>query len=180
MIIYVLLNMWRRKARTVLTVLGIVVGIFALTVLGGLSARLNQQVKGARSWFTNSISVVPAGGSLFGGGADKFFELSKVDPIGAVSGVHGNGDRPDNVPPSPQHAPAGMQMHDPAVAGVGHPDRAIGRAHGDGLGPAEEACHLLEAAVARVYTHHAVVLGVGHPTRAVSRVHRDALRATEV
>jgi putative ABC transport system permease protein len=86
MIIYVLLNMWRRKARTVLTVLGIVVGIFALTVLGGLSARLNQQVKGARSWFTNSISVVPSGGSLFGG-AEQFFELSKVDRIGAVSGV---------------------------------------------------------------------------------------------
>jgi putative ABC transport system permease protein len=86
MIIYVLLNMWRRKARTVLTVLGIVVGIFALTVLGGLSARLNQQVKGARSWFTNSISVVPSGGSLFGGG-EKFLELSKVDRIGAVSGV---------------------------------------------------------------------------------------------
>ena len=87
MIRYVLSNAWRRKARTMLTVLGIVVGIFALTVLGGLSARLNQQVKGARSWFTNSISVVPSGGSLFGGGADKFFELSTVDRIGAVGGV---------------------------------------------------------------------------------------------
>ena len=86
MIKYVLSNMWRRKARTMLTVLGIVIGIFALTVLGGLSARLNQQVEGARSWFTNSISVVPSGSSLFGG-ADKYFELSKADQVAAVNGV---------------------------------------------------------------------------------------------
>jgi len=78
--------MWRRKARTFLTVFGIVVGIFALTVLGALSARLNQQVKGAETWFTSKISVVPGGGSLFGG-SDGYLELSKVDEIEAVPGV---------------------------------------------------------------------------------------------
>ncbi len=78
--------MWRRKARTFLTVFGIVVGIFALTVLGGLSARLTQQVNGAKSWFTNSISVVPSGGSLFGG-ENMFFTLDKVDEIQRVPGV---------------------------------------------------------------------------------------------
>jgi len=83
---YVLRNMWRRKARTFLTVFGIVVGIFALTVLGALSARLNQQVKGAETWFTSKISVVPGGGGLFGG-SDGYLELSKVDEIEAVPGV---------------------------------------------------------------------------------------------
>ena len=83
---YVLRNMWRRKARTFLTVFGIVVGIFALTVLGALSARLNQQVKGAETWFTSKITVVPGGGSLFGG-SDGYLELSKVDEIEAVPGV---------------------------------------------------------------------------------------------
>jgi putative ABC transport system permease protein len=78
--------MWRRKARTFLTVFGIVVGIFALTVLGGLSARLTQQVNGARSWFTSKISVVPEGSSLFGGG-EGYLPLSKVDEIEAVPGV---------------------------------------------------------------------------------------------
>jgi putative ABC transport system permease protein len=78
--------MWRRKARTFLTVFGIVVGIFALTVLGALSARLNQQVSGARIWFTSKISVVPAGSSLFGG-SDGYLELSKVGEIEAVPGV---------------------------------------------------------------------------------------------
>ncbi|HEY5530912.1 MAG TPA: FtsX-like permease family protein [Candidatus Anoxymicrobiaceae bacterium] len=83
----ILRNMWRRKARTFLTVFGIVVGIFALTVLGGLSARLTQQVKGAKSWFTNSISIVPTGGSLFGGGENQFFTLSKVEEVQKVPGV---------------------------------------------------------------------------------------------
>lgn len=86
MIKYVLRNMWRRKARTLLTVFGIVVGIFALTVLGALSARLNQQVKGAEIWFTSKITVVPGGGGLFGG-SDGYLELSKVDEIEEVPGV---------------------------------------------------------------------------------------------
>jgi putative ABC transport system permease protein len=84
---YIFRNMWRRKGRTFLTVFGIVVGIFALTVLGGLSARLTQQVNGARSWFTNSISVVPSGGNLFGGGGEHFFDLSRVGEVKAVPGV---------------------------------------------------------------------------------------------
>jgi len=84
---YIFRNMWRRKGRTFLTVFGIVVGVFALTVLGGLSARLTQQVNGARSWFTNSISVVPSGGNLFGGGGEHFFDLSKVGEVKAVPGV---------------------------------------------------------------------------------------------
>jgi len=83
---YIVRNMWRRKARTFLTVFGIVVGIFALTVLGGLSARLTQQVNGARSWFTSKISVVPEGSSLFGGG-EGYLPLSKVDEIEKVAGV---------------------------------------------------------------------------------------------
>jgi putative ABC transport system permease protein len=84
---YITRNMWRRKGRTFLTIFGIVVGIFALTVLGGLSARLTQQVSGARSWFTKSISVVPSGSSLFGGGENSFFNISKVDEVRAVPGV---------------------------------------------------------------------------------------------
>jgi putative ABC transport system permease protein len=83
---YVLRNMWRRKARTFLTVFGIVVGIFALTVLGALSARLNQQVNGARTWYSSKISVVPKGSSLFGAD-NSYLELSKVPEIQAVPGV---------------------------------------------------------------------------------------------
>ncbi len=83
---FILRNMWRRKARTFLTVFGIVVGIFALTVLGGLSARLTQQVNGAKAWYTSKISVVPPGSSIFGG-ENSYLELSKVQEIETVPGV---------------------------------------------------------------------------------------------
>lgn len=121
MVKVILRNMWRRKARTFLTVFGIVVGIFALTVLGGLSARLTQQVNGAKSWFTNSISVVPSGGSLFGGGQDRFFTLDKVDEIEQVPGVK------DAV------AGIGLFVKDSQSFSFGAPDLIIGL-ESDGAG----------------------------------------------
>lgn len=114
MIKYLLRNMWRRKARTFLTVFGIVVGIFALTVLGGMSARLNQQVAGAESWFTSQITVVPEGGSLFGGGGLKYFELPKVDEVRRVDGVED------------ASAGIGLFIDDSAGFSFGAPDLIIG------------------------------------------------------
>jgi putative ABC transport system permease protein len=114
MLKYILRNMWRRKARTFLTVFGIVVGIFALTVLGGLSARLTQQVNGAKSWFTNSISVVPSGGNLFGGGEGKFFDVSKVKELNAIPGVKGAA------------AGIGVLVNDSQSFSFGAPDLIIG------------------------------------------------------
>jgi len=114
MLKYILRNMWRRKARTFLTVFGIVVGIFALTVLGGLSARLTQQVDGAKAWFTSSISVVPAGGSLFGGGQDRFFDVSKVTEVEAVPGVRS------------ASAAIGVQLNESQSFSFGAPDLLIG------------------------------------------------------
>jgi len=109
----ILRNMWRRKARTFLTVFGIVVGIFALTVLVGLSARLTQQVSGARSWFTNSISVVPSGGNLFGG-EGKLLTLSKVEDIKRVPGV------------KDAAAGVGVLLEDSGGFSFGAPDLVIG------------------------------------------------------
>ncbi len=114
MLKYILRNMWRRKARTFLTVFGIVVGIFALTVLGGLSARLTQQVNGAKSWFTNSISVVPSGGNLFGGGEGKFFDISKVKELDGIPGVKGAA------------AGIGVQVNESRSFSFGAPDLIIG------------------------------------------------------
>lgn len=104
--------MWRRKGRTFLTVFGIVVGIFALTVLGGLSARLNQQVSGSKAWFTSRITVVPEGGSLFGGRG--FFERSKADEIGRIEGVKA------------AVVGLGLPIEDNAGIGFGPPELIIG------------------------------------------------------
>jgi putative ABC transport system permease protein len=124
--------MWRRKARTFLTVFGIVVGIFALTVLGALSARLNQQVKGAKTWFTSKISVVPSGSSLFGG-QEGFLELSKVEEIMAVPGV--------------KNAVAGIGLAlKQESAGFGAPELIVG----SDLSQAEEELKLIDIREGRI------------------------------
>jgi hypothetical protein len=39
-------NIWRRPLRAALTILGIVIGVFALTVMGALAEKLNVLVDG--------------------------------------------------------------------------------------------------------------------------------------
>src|SRR5580765_2574386 len=58
----ILRNMSRRKLRTGLTVFGIVVGIFAMTVMGSLTEYFNVLIETARQNAGESISVTPKGG----------------------------------------------------------------------------------------------------------------------
>lgn len=90
---FILRNMWRRKGRTFLTIFGIVVGIFALTVLGGMTARMNQQINGMKGYITDKIIIAPetAGSHMSRGpmGVGKFLELSRISEIEKVPGVKG-------------------------------------------------------------------------------------------
>ena len=81
-------NMWRRKGRTFLTIFGIVVGIFALTVLGGMTARLNQQVNAMKGLMAGQISVAPAGTNMHNM-EGKFMGTSTAREIEKVPGVQG-------------------------------------------------------------------------------------------
>lgn len=58
----ILRNMFRRKVRTALTVFGIVVGIFAVTVMGSMTEYFNGLIDNARAGATESINVTPKGG----------------------------------------------------------------------------------------------------------------------
>jgi putative ABC transport system permease protein len=78
--------MWRRKGRTFLTIFGIVVGIFALTVLGGMSARLNQQVNGMKGFITGKITVSAAGANMQNM-AGKFLNLAAARQLEQIPGV---------------------------------------------------------------------------------------------
>jgi len=40
--------MWRRKFRTFLTISGIIVGVFALTVMGSMALKLNRMIDGGK------------------------------------------------------------------------------------------------------------------------------------
>jgi len=54
-------NIWRRPLRTALTILGIVIGVFALTVMGALAEKLNVLVDGGDEYFRTRIFVFDAG-----------------------------------------------------------------------------------------------------------------------
>ncbi len=54
-------NIWRRPLRTALTVLGIVIGVFALTVMGALAEKLNVLVDGGDEYFRTRLFVFDAG-----------------------------------------------------------------------------------------------------------------------
>lgn len=54
-------NMFRRKMRTFLTVFGIVIGVFALVVMGAMAEKINLLIKGGESYLVNSIAISPKG-----------------------------------------------------------------------------------------------------------------------
>lgn len=54
-------NIWRRPLRTALTVLGIVIGVFALTVMGALAEKLNVLVDGGDEYFRTRLFVFDEG-----------------------------------------------------------------------------------------------------------------------
>jgi putative ABC transport system permease protein len=85
----ILRNLLRRKLRTVLTIGGIVIGVFALTVMGAMSEKLTQLVKGGERYYETKVIVVDGQSSAFFGGApmtiDKRAEIEKVDGVKYVS-----------------------------------------------------------------------------------------------
>ncbi len=81
----ILRNLWRRKVRTVLTVTGIVMGIFALTTMGALAEHFNVLLGGGITYYSSSIQIASdTGGGGFGGG---YMSLDTVNKIKLVDGV---------------------------------------------------------------------------------------------
>jgi putative ABC transport system permease protein len=85
----ILRNLLRRKLRTVLTIGGIVIGVFALTVMGAMSEKLTKLVKGGEDYYGNKVQVVDGQSSAFFGGAPLSMEkralIEKVDGVKYVS-----------------------------------------------------------------------------------------------
>lgn len=83
----ILKNMFRRKVRTLLTVFGIVIGVFALTVMGAMAEKMNLLISGGEKYLTGQISVSPKGGSAFmpnGGLLTK----EKIESLRNIEGVN--------------------------------------------------------------------------------------------
>jgi putative ABC transport system permease protein len=78
----ILHNLTRRKLRTVLTISGIVIGIFALTAMGALSERFNQQLNAGIEYYGSNVRVAAPDQQRTG-----LLPLSKLDEIKSVPGV---------------------------------------------------------------------------------------------
>jgi putative ABC transport system permease protein len=77
----ILRNLTRRKLRSTLTILGIVIGIFALTTMGSMAEHFNALLDGGVTYFGSSIQVGPPDGQA------SILPVSKVDEIKGVEGV---------------------------------------------------------------------------------------------
>ncbi|MCL5410370.1 MAG: ABC transporter permease [Patescibacteria group bacterium] len=88
----ILRNMWRRKFRTLLTITGIAVGIFAFTVMGSMALKLNKMIDGGKKYITGQITIMPKGTDFATGQmsgmlpVDTLNKIAKVDGVEAVEG----------------------------------------------------------------------------------------------
>lgn len=60
----ILRNLYRRRLRTGLTILGIAVGILAFTVMGAMAEKFNRIIHGGQAYFARRIAVHSTGGLL--------------------------------------------------------------------------------------------------------------------
>lgn len=94
-------NMWRRKFRTFLTIFGIVIGIFAFTVMGSMALKLNKMIDGGKSFITGQITISPRGADYMSGTTgmlpvDLLNKIKNIDGVKAVEGgVSLSLDEPD-------------------------------------------------------------------------------------
>lgn len=80
-------NMWRRKFRTFLTVSGIVVGIFAFTLMGSMALKLNKMIDGGKRYITGQITIMPKGTNFAAGQMGSTLPVDTLNKIKDVEGV---------------------------------------------------------------------------------------------
>ncbi|AKM82357.1 TPA: ABC transporter permease [Candidatus Berkelbacteria bacterium] len=87
----ILRNMWRRKFRTFLTIFGIVIGMFAFTVMGSMALKFNKMIEGGKKYITGQITIMPKGTSFTGGGSNSMLPIDTLTEISKVEGVQAVG-----------------------------------------------------------------------------------------
>jgi putative ABC transport system permease protein len=80
-------NIWRRPLRTALTILGIVIGVFALTVMGALAEKLNVLVDGGDEYFRTRIFVFDQGAASGFQASARPITRDLVDEMTTITGV---------------------------------------------------------------------------------------------
>jgi putative ABC transport system permease protein len=80
-------NMFRRKTRTILTIGGIAIGIFAFTVMGSMAERINLLVSGGAKYYADKVTISDSQSTFLSGPlpVTKAKEIAKVDGVAAVT-----------------------------------------------------------------------------------------------
>jgi putative ABC transport system permease protein len=82
-------NLARRKLRSTLTILGIVIGIFALTTMGAMAEHFNALIDGGVEYFGSSIQVGAPDGQAAILPTSKIAEIERVQGVDAVFPSYG-------------------------------------------------------------------------------------------
>lgn len=80
-------NIFRRPLRTGLTILGIVIGVFALTVMGALAEKLNVLVDGGDDYFRTRVFVFDEGAASGFQASARPITRDIVEQIDRLNGV---------------------------------------------------------------------------------------------
>ena len=90
-------NLARRRLRSTLTILGIVIGIFALTTMGAMAAHFNALLDGGARYYGSSIQVGAPDGQASILPMSKIDELKQVDGVAAVFPGYGFDAKPGSA-----------------------------------------------------------------------------------
>jgi len=93
----ILRNLSRRKLRNGLTILGIVIGVLALTTMGSLAEKSNGLIDGGVRYYRDHVSVGAASNGGFGGilTIDKTKDILKVPGVQAACATTGSAVKTD-------------------------------------------------------------------------------------
>lgn len=81
----ILRNIFRRKLRAILTILGIVIGVFALVVMGAMAEKMTLLVDGGTRYYSDKVDVASSGfGGMFG---VNVLSKEKIEEVISVEGV---------------------------------------------------------------------------------------------
>ncbi len=121
----ILRNLARRKLRSTLTILGIVIGIFALTTMGALSEHFNVLFNFAEEWYSSSIPVGSPDGQAALLPLSKIGELERVDGVAAAFPGYSFDMKPGQVTTVSFSIPDTIVAYDPREAPYQRPQTSI-------------------------------------------------------
>jgi len=79
-------DLGRRPVRTILTILGITIGIWALVVFGSMATKISALVEGGSTYYADKVELSDASGTA-GGFSTTPMSLAVADQVRAVDGV---------------------------------------------------------------------------------------------